>query len=210
MAAAGAGDRHCPRDAGNPMHDIERMLTQVGHLPAGIVPEPAEMVDRAVQVVRPLRRRTEPHVVIQLGRRRSVGRIAETRRDVPKVARLDRYQFPNPAGANQLAGPLIMGPGTLLRADLDHSLVSPRRRNHPAPFAHEQRQRLFHIHVFSRRAGQHRHQCMPVVGRRDDHGIDIFVLEQLSEVAVPSDGTANQVRRPFHSRPIRFGDLRFL
>ena len=53
MAAAGAGDSIRARDAGDPVHDIERMLTKIGHLPAGIVPEPPEMVDRAVRVVRP-------------------------------------------------------------------------------------------------------------------------------------------------------------
>ena len=37
---------------------------------------------------------------------------------------------------------------------------------------------------------------VPVVGRRDDHGIDVAVIEQAAEVAVPLDRPARSGRRP--------------
>ena len=62
-----------------PVHDVERVLRQVGHLPARVVPEPSEMIDRPVGVVRSLGGRTEPEVVIEVRRRLAIGRRAEAR-----------------------------------------------------------------------------------------------------------------------------------
>ena len=53
-----------------PVHDVERVLPKVRHLPAGVIPEPAEMIERPVGVVRPLRGRAQPHVVVELRGRR--------------------------------------------------------------------------------------------------------------------------------------------
>src|SRR6185503_15220 len=44
VSAAGARDGVGAFDARNPVHDVERVLTEVGHLAARIVPEPPEMV----------------------------------------------------------------------------------------------------------------------------------------------------------------------
>ena len=41
--------------AEEPVDDVERVLPEVRHLAAGVVPEPAEVVERPVRVVRPLR-----------------------------------------------------------------------------------------------------------------------------------------------------------
>src|SRR6266478_3082578 len=79
------GERETAAEAGNgferqrpqiPIDDIERVLTQVRHLPARIVPEPAEVIEAAVRVVWPLRSRAEEHVPIELRRRWAVSRAA--------------------------------------------------------------------------------------------------------------------------------------
>src|SRR5439155_11654207 len=193
VSAAGAGDGGCAFDAGDPVHDVERVLPQVGHLAAGVIPEPAEVVNGAVRVVGPLRRRTKPEIIIKVRGRRLVGWLAETRRDVAKVIDLDRDEFADPSGADQLARPLIVRAGPLLRADLHHAFVAPRDLDHPTTFAHEQRQRLLHIYVLTRGAGHHRHQRMPVIRRGDNDGIDIFVFKQFPGITILWVGTAYEL-----------------
>jgi Carboxypeptidase regulatory-like domain/Oxidoreductase family, C-terminal alpha/beta domain len=78
ISMSGAGRHHHRR----PLHIHERedlgkrMRAEVGHLTAGIVPEPAEVVERAVRRIRFLGRWPEPHVVIQYGRRRNLANMS--------------------------------------------------------------------------------------------------------------------------------------
>ena len=71
VTAAGAS-------AEEPVDDVERVLAEVGHLPAGVVPEPAEVIERPVRVVRPLRGRAEPQVPVEPRRRVAVGRACRS------------------------------------------------------------------------------------------------------------------------------------
>ena len=57
---------------------------QVGQLAAGIVPEPTEVVQPAVLLVRLLGRRPQPQVVIEIGGRILHRRLAETRIDIAR------------------------------------------------------------------------------------------------------------------------------
>src|SRR5688572_3639578 len=113
------------------------MRAEIGHLPAGVIPEPAEMVERAVWVVSPPRRRAEPHFVIQIGRRILIRRIAKARRDVAEKVALHGNELPQPSAANELARPLIMRAGALLRSHLHDGFVAARRVHHPAALANE-------------------------------------------------------------------------
>ena len=88
------------------------------------------------------------------------------------------------ARLDQLARLGVMWPRALLRARLHDAFVPARDVDHPAPFAHEERERLFDIHVLARGAGHHGVQRVPMIGRRDDHRIDIAVLEELAEVGI--------------------------
>src|SRR5437667_7637609 len=137
-----AGARHCrwPFHTGDPVDRVERVLAEVGHLAAGVIPEPAEMVDGAVRIVRPLRRRAEPHFIIQFRRRISIGRIAKSRRDVAKIVALNGNKFAEPPAADEFARLLIMRTGTLLGSDLHDAFMAARRFDHPTSFAHKQRQ----------------------------------------------------------------------
>ena len=102
----------------------------------------------------------------------------------PHPHRDDLADVPVP---DQLAGPLVVRPRALLRADLHDALVPSGHVDHPPPLADEQRQRLLDVDVLARGAGQHRHQGVPVVGRRDDDRVHVAVVEQLAEVAVAPD-----------------------
>ena len=47
-------------------------------------------------------------------------------------------------------------------------------------------QRLLHVDVFAGGDGVHHHLVVPVFGRRDQHGLDVFVGQQIFVVAVES------------------------
>ena len=65
----------------------------------------------------------------------------------------------------------------LLRADLNDAIGSLRRVGHPAPFLDEKRERLLDINILAGLASEHRQQGVPVVGSRDDDGVDIFTIK---------------------------------
>ena len=118
VAPADAGDRLGTLQAEQPVDRVERVLAEVGHLSAGGVPEPAEMIDAAIGVVRPLRRRAEPQVPVEFGWRGPVGRIAEPGAQVAAEDDLDARDLADLPGADRLAGALGVFAGPRLRADL--------------------------------------------------------------------------------------------
>jgi hypothetical protein len=71
-----------------------------------------------------------------------------------------------------------------VRADLRDAVVAAGGFDHAAAFVNGDRQRLFAINVFAGVAGGNGLNCVPVVRRGDDHGIEISPLEQLAEVAI--------------------------
>ena len=79
---------------------------------------------------------------------------------------------------------LIVRAASLLRADLHDASVLLRDLGQPAAFPHEHAQRLFDIHVLAGGARHHRHQAVPMIGRGDDDGLHVLVVEQLAEVGI--------------------------
>src|SRR5262249_11125707 len=69
--------------AQHPVNDIERMMPEICHLSAGRVPEPAEVIDPALRVVRSHRGRAEEHGPVELLRRLAVRWLPEPGHDVP-------------------------------------------------------------------------------------------------------------------------------
>src|SRR5262249_13003527 len=135
--------------AQNPVDDVERVHAPVGYLAAGVIPEPAEVVDSAVEIVAPLRSGAEPQVPIQFRRRVRVRRVAESGRDVADRFRANRHDWADVPLADQIAGPLIMLARALLRAYLHDALVLLRDIDHPTPFTHKECERLFDVHVLA-------------------------------------------------------------
>ncbi len=66
-------------------------------------------------------------------------------------------------------------------------LFLPRRLDHAPAFAHRQRERLLDVHILAGVACHDRLDGMPVVGRGDDHRVDVFLVEDAPEVLVPLD-----------------------
>ena len=87
------------------------------------------------------------------------------------------------AAADEVAGLLIVASRPLLCTRLNNAIVLAGRLDHPLPFPDEQVERLFDVNVLSRRARHDRHKGMPVIGGRNDDGVNVLVFEQLSKVA---------------------------
>jgi hypothetical protein len=72
----------------------------------------------------------------------------------------------------------------LLRADL-HDLAVLGQRVEDAPaFLRLVSQRLFNVNVLAGRHGVDRHRHVPVIGRGDEHGVHVFVAQELVIIAV--------------------------
>src|SRR5262249_39841139 len=56
----------------------------------------------------------------------------------------------------------------------------------------EERDRLLDVDVLAGGAGEHGHQGVPVVGRGDDDGVHVAVVEELAEVGVLADAAADE------------------
>ena len=95
-----------------------------------------------------------------------------------------RFHLADAARADQFAGRAELVVGALLRAGLHDALVLACGGDHRAAFGDGVRQRLFAVDVLARLARAHGLQGVPMVGRADDHGVDVLAFEQLAEVAV--------------------------
>ena len=95
--------------------------------------------------------------------------------------------FADPPAADQLAGQRIMGvllAGSQLAAGLEHAIELADRLDHRRAFVDRQRQRLLAIHVLARLARLDRRDGVPMVGRGDEHGVDVLAGEHVAEVVV--------------------------
>src|SRR6266568_6060833 len=69
-------------------------------------------------------------------------------------------------------------------AGLEYPLFLANRFDHRPRFMNRLAQRLLAVDVLARSGGGGRDQRVPMVGRRDDHRIDVFSRQQLAEVVV--------------------------
>ena len=83
------------------------------------------------------------------------------------------------------AASLIRFPGAPVGAHLYDALGALGRFHHFAAFDDGQAERLLDIDILTGVAGIDEHRGMPVVGRGDDHGVDVFVFEELLVLFVP-------------------------
>ena len=90
---------------------------------------------------------------------------------------------------------LIVRAGTLLRPDLHDPPMSTRRVDHPLALAQDVGQGLLDVDVLAGGARHDRHQRVPVVGRRDDYGVDVASVEHPAEVVEPPPARCPPSRR---------------
>ena len=190
------------------MHQVDLVRAQVGHLAARVVPEPAEIVERAVAVVGALGRGPQPQVVIDVGGRSGIRRVAEPRHDVARRGGADTMDLADVPGGQQFHHFLEVRAAAPLRAHLHHALVAPRGGGHPAALLDEQRHGLFDVDVLARGAGHDGLQGVPVIRRGDDDGVDAHVVQHLPEVGVAFGRGAAIGLRPLDARLVDVADGR--
>ena len=81
-----------------------------------------------------------------------------------------------------------------------------RHLGHPLAFVNEERHRLLDVNVFAGRAGHHGHHGVPMVGRGDDNGLDVLIVEQLAKVAIGLRAAAQLGDAFVHARRVSLGE----
>ena len=168
-------DRQAP--AGN----VEQMHAPVPKLPRPVIPEPVPIIMEAIRIERPIRSRPQPQIVVDAGRNLRI---------LPEP---DRFALMDRPGLGQMYAPQFsalhifdrrqkMRAGSLLQARLNDAAVFSPRGHHGRPFGESMRYRLFDIYVFSRFAGENRHQGVPVVGSGDYHRVQGRIVQQAAKV----------------------------
>ncbi len=98
-----------------------------------------------------------------------------------------------------------------LHADLDDALVLAGGLDHLAAFPDVVGERLLHVDVLARLAGQDGPEGVPVVGRRVDQGVHVLVVEDTPEVLHDlrrfALGLLDGLLRPCRAAVVRVADI---
>jgi len=93
-----------------------------------------------------------------------------------------------------------------MQAYLNDPVVAFRGIDHFSAFHNRNRQRLFHVNIFSRLAGHDRLDSMPMVRRCDDHCIDILAVEQTAKILITRYVGAELLGHPWNPAAERIQD----
>ena len=177
-SAAGADLLRQRCDAKPPRGHVEIVNAVVADLAVAVVAEHPPCLMPPMRIERPLRSWAEPAVVIRSARRRAVGLRLLDRASLrrPCASHLD---LADDSVLEQLSGFLRHGTASHLTALLHNSAVFLRGGDDQRPFVEDVRDWLFDVAVLSRRHRRQRDRRVPMMRRRDDHGIDVLVLNDL-------------------------------
>jgi hypothetical protein len=166
----------------DPMGDVHPMDEKVGHRAAAEIPIPAPVAE-LVGIEGAVGGRAQKTLPIELGH--VEGRHTAHRRDVIlEPVGADQGHLAEAAVVDLLAGLREVLPTALLQSDLHHALGIVHGGNQRSGLFHRMGDGLFAVDVF---AGAHRGDGdghMPVVGRADHDGVDVFAIEDLAVVEV--------------------------
>src|SRR6185436_15748142 len=181
-ALASRHHRLRPADVHGPKDDVRQVRASLGHGSSPQRPVVAPAHVEGLLVGQP-GRRAQPQLVVEVGGRRPAHRGLGHggQRVVPAGGVADLADAPL---ADVLHHPLEVRARALLRADLHHAVGLAGGLDHEAAIADVVRGRLLDVDVLARFTGEDGHGRVPVLGRGDDHRVDLAVLEQLAEVAV--------------------------
>ena len=129
-----------------------------------------------------LGRRPQPHVVIQSCRNRL--RHERSGSDAGRRTNMDFTQLSDAAVAHEFARAAHRSQRVQLRAVLENGAIALRRIHQRAAFADGVAQRLLAVHILARLHGRNGDRRVPVVRRRDGHGLHVRTRQQLPEVRV--------------------------
>ena len=96
----------------------------------------------------------------------------------------DLLERTEPPRAGQFTGEREVRQVATLGPRLKHAPRAAHRLSQDQALRNVLRDRLLAVHVLARAGGIHRHRAVPVRPRGDQHGIDVFPVEHLAEVAV--------------------------
>ncbi len=198
--AAGRADSRRRAQVQQPADHVEHVDAHVADDAVAVLherPPAAGVIDRAV---RPHRGRTRPHLVVQILRRRRVGRVAAIPHvivtadlDVGDLAQLAFFDDPV-LGLDQV------GRAPPLHVDLHDALVLAGRRDHRPGLDHVDADRFLDVHIRPGLAGGDHGQRVPVVRRRDVDDVELLLLEHLAPIAEDARGSSSTAAWPRSSR----------
>ncbi len=93
------------------------------------------------------------------------------------------FSLPDGAGGEHLLGLGVDDGAHALAADLDDAVGRASGFNHLRPVGVQMDHGLFAVDVFAGLHGIDRNLFMPVVGRADDDGVDVFAFQDFAVVA---------------------------
>ena len=177
-------DRRRIAQVEGPERQVHVVAAEVGQRAAAEIPPVAPIEMEVRRVERPHRRRPDPQIVVDRRRRRAL-LDAHARPNAaahPHVHARDRADL---AGLDDLDDAAIVVAGVDLRAHLRDGLLLGRQVAHLAHFVHRMGQRLLAVHVQPAPQRPHDRNRVRVVGRGDDHGVEVlFLVEHLAKVDV--------------------------
>ncbi len=166
-----------------PAADVHFVDTLVRDIAVSGVPEPMPVVVETIRIERLHCGRSHPQIVVDARRHRRIGFVAD--RFTALVAQPFRHiDLAESAFAHQIDGALVMFQTARLHSTLHDAIVFARGLYRAPSFADVVTGRFFHIHVFSGLAGPDGGKNVPVIRRGNGHCVDIFVVEDFSQIAV--------------------------
>ena len=165
----------------SPTGKIELVRPCVAGVAVPGIPVPVPVVVAPFLVVRAIRRRSQPAVVVESRGRQTV--FGHPVRIAGLEAESAGHEYLSDAAIVQELDGLddIVG-GAVIHPDLNSDVVLARRLDHLPAFPDIVGDRLFNVNMFAGLARPDGCQCMPVVGHDDRYGIDFLVVQDLLEV----------------------------
>ena len=106
---------------------------------------------------------------------------------VAAIARLRERRMADLAGRDELLRLAVLGVHHVLRADLQDLLVGVDHATQVQRVLDPHRQGLLDVDVLARHDRVDRHRHVPVLGRGDEHGVDVLARQELVVVAIGRD-----------------------
>ena len=169
-----------------PAGDVHLMDALVAHVAVAEVPEPVPVVMDEVAVEGLFGSGAEPEVEVYVAGDFFVGLVADAPAGFAAVAFGDK-EFAVLAAVN---GGDLLGPaaaGAALRAVLDDAVVFAGGFNALAAFEDVVAAGFLDVDVFAGLASPDGDEGVPVVGRGDGDGVDVFVFQKIANVGVGGD-----------------------
>ena len=167
----------------SPAGNIDFVYGLIADVTVAGIPDPMPVVVKSIAGEGLHRCGTGPQVVVDPGRHRF--RLRMSNAGPPFVAECaGQIGIAYGAVVYPLDGFDHAGIGARLAPMLAYSVVLLHRPHQLTPFKPVVRAGLLHVNIFAGLAGPDRHQRVPVIGRGDGNGVNIFVLKQPSNVAV--------------------------